>query len=47
MNANPALQAIKFEVGLCRCCCFSNARNAQGIMEENVAGDYLNPFDAQ
>jgi hypothetical protein len=23
MDANPALQAIKFEVGLCRCCCFS------------------------
>jgi hypothetical protein len=23
MNVNPALQAIKFEVGLCRCCCFA------------------------
>jgi hypothetical protein len=46
MSANPALQAIKFEVVLCRCC-FSNARNAQGNVKENVAGDYLNSPDAQ
>jgi hypothetical protein len=43
MNANPALQAIKFEVGLCRCCCFSISRRAQKV----VPGDYLNPSDAQ